>query len=219
MKKILYIFLDEGGNLDFSSTGTKFFSLTSIIKMRPFIGYKELTELKYDFVENGRNIEYFHATEDKQAVRDEVFKVIRKHISKIRIDSLIVEKSKTGSALQKPERFYPKMMGYLLPHAVNHCRLEDITRIIIFTDVIPIQKKKKTLEKALKLTLAEKMPEIPYMIYHHASKSNEYLQFVDYVNWAIFRKWERGDVRSYDLIKTAIKSEFNIFRNGTIHYY
>lgn len=85
--------------------------------------------------------------------------------------------------------------------------------------MIPMQKKKKAIEKALKLTLAEKMPKIPYMIYHHTSKSNEYLQFVDYVNWAIFRRWEREDLRSYDLIKDAVKSEFDIFRSGERFYY
>ena len=126
---------------------------------------------------------------------------------------------KSGFALQKPERFYPEMMAYLLPHAISQCRLEDVARIIIFTDVIPTQKKKKAVEKALKVTLAKKMPKIPYRIYHHASKSNEYLQFVDYVNWAIFRKWEREDLRSYDLIKEAVKSEFDIFRTGTRFYY
>lgn len=91
------------------------------MKTRPFNGYKELTELKYDFIENGRNIEYFHATEDKQAVRDEVFRIIKKYVSKIRVDSLIVEKRKTGFALQKPERFFPEMTGYLLPHAISQC--------------------------------------------------------------------------------------------------
>jgi len=65
-KNRLYLFLDEGGNFDFSKTGTKYFVITSLTKQRPFAAYKELVELKYDLIESGVNLEYFHAAEDRQ---------------------------------------------------------------------------------------------------------------------------------------------------------
>ena len=46
MDRFLYIFLDEGGNFDFSKNGTKYFTVTSLTKERPFVAYKDLTELK-----------------------------------------------------------------------------------------------------------------------------------------------------------------------------
>jgi hypothetical protein len=55
--RFLYIFLDEAGNLDFSPSGTRYFLLGSVAKERPFHAYKELTELKYDLVELGMDIE------------------------------------------------------------------------------------------------------------------------------------------------------------------
>ena len=67
----LYIFIDEGGNLDFSEKGTKYFSLTSLTKIRPFVIYEPLVNLKYDLWEKGVDFEYFHATEDTQATRDD----------------------------------------------------------------------------------------------------------------------------------------------------
>jgi len=63
--RFLYPFLDEGGNLDFSKNGTKYFVLSSLAKERPFYAGKELIELKYDLVELGTNLEYFHAAEDR----------------------------------------------------------------------------------------------------------------------------------------------------------
>ncbi len=36
-KDFLYIYLDEGGNFDFSANGTKYFTLTSVTTVRPFI--------------------------------------------------------------------------------------------------------------------------------------------------------------------------------------
>ena len=67
--QFLYVFLGEGGNFDFTAGGTPYFLLTSIVKERPFAAYQDMTELKYDLIETGANIEYFHAAEDAQATR------------------------------------------------------------------------------------------------------------------------------------------------------
>lgn len=87
--RFIYIFLDEAGNLDFSPSGTRYFVLSSITKERPFEAYKDFTELKYDLIELGTNIEYFHASEDSQAVRNRVFEIIQTRLQGMRIDSLI----------------------------------------------------------------------------------------------------------------------------------
>jgi hypothetical protein len=52
-KRQLYLFLDEAGNLDFSRSGTRYFLLGCITKERPFRAYQELTEVKYDLIEQG----------------------------------------------------------------------------------------------------------------------------------------------------------------------
>ena len=45
------------------------------------------------------------------------------------------------------------------------------------------------------------------------------LQVADYCSWAIQRKWERGDTRSYDAIKGKIRSEYDFFAGGSVIYY
>ena len=218
--RILYIFLDEGGNLDFSGNGTKYFTLTSLSKERPFEAYRSLNELKYNLIELGVEIEYFRASEDRQVVRDSVFNIIQSHLAPTRIDSLIVEKRKTGHALQSEERFYPEMLGYLLQYVVNGYELSQFEKVIVFTDNIPVQRKRRAVEKAIKLTMAHKLPQgVSYYIFHHASKSNYDLQIVDYCNWAIYRKWEKEDNRSYQIIQGVVASEFDIFKAGTNFYY
>ena len=98
--------------------------------------------------------------------------------------------------------------------------LSDVKNVIIFTDSMPVQKKKKAMEKGVKLTLARLVDKgLHYNIYHHQSKSNLNLQVVDYVNWAIFRKWENGDDRSYGFIKDAIDAEWDVFKIGDVVYY
>jgi len=77
----LYIFLDEGGNLDFSPNGTKFFTVSTITKCRPFALDADLLALKYDLLEEGLDLDCFHASEDRQLVRNRVFSLIGRHLA------------------------------------------------------------------------------------------------------------------------------------------
>jgi hypothetical protein len=219
-ERFLYIFLDEAGNLDFSPTGTKFFLLGALTKERPFHAYKELTELKYDLAELGLDLEYFHAAEDNQATRNRVFDIVRSNLGGVRLDALVVEKCKTGPAMRAEEQFYPRMLGYLLRYILGQHDLPLYKEVIVFTDTLPVQKRRAALEKAVKTTLAAELPATArYRLLHHASKSNLDLQIADYCTWAIYRKWNAGDTRSYQHIQSAVTSEFDIFRSGTTRYY
>jgi hypothetical protein len=216
----LYVFLDEAGDFNFSVSGTRFFTFTTISKSRPFPWDGPLISLKYDLIEVGLDIEYFHAAEDRQAVRDQVFAIIANNLTNLRIDSLIVEKRKTGATLQILEKFYPRMIGYLLRYVLDPKNLRNFSEVIVITDSIPVSRKREAIEKAVKQTLSRMLPHgTKYKLLHHASKSCAGLQIADYCNWAIFRKWERQDLRSYELIRSGIRSEFDIFRPGMRYYY
>ncbi len=217
----IYIFLDEGGNFDFSAKGTKYFTLTSVTKRRPFQLLSPMTEFRHDLIELGLDIQYFHASEDRQKVRDRIFSLLQNSLRHFRVDSVIVEKRKTHPSLQDPAKFYPKMLGYLLRYAVQHrVNLNTTSKIIVITDSLPVQKKRKAIEKSIKETLKHMLPtDVRYHILHHDSKSSTGLQIADYFNWAIFRAWERKDRRSLDLIAPAVKSQFDIFQRGTDTWY
>ncbi len=185
------------------------------MKKRPFGLHHQLSELKYDLLEEGTDIEYFHAAEDKQAVRNRVFTMIEASLHTLRIDTLVVDKSKIQQSLHGIERFYPELLGRLLRHLFASLRPGLHQDVIIVTDSIPLKRQRRAVEKAVKKTLSRCLPEgLKYRMLHHASKSNFGLQVADYCNWAVFRKWERNDTRSYDLIKDAIESELWEQRNG-----
>jgi len=73
----LYIFLDESGNLDFSRKGTTNYVLAAVTTIAPINNAKKMQQLKYDVLNENQDLEYFHASEDKQAIRDRVFSTIR----------------------------------------------------------------------------------------------------------------------------------------------
>ncbi len=211
----LYTFIDEGGNLDFSPTGTRYFTLTSVTTEHPLAWSAKLTELKYELIDQGSNIEFFHASEDSQAVRDRVFAVIGPLLDLVRIDCVIVEKARTPPAARHDEEFYPKVLGRLVHYVASEAWNAAYSELVVFTDALPIARKRRAVEKAVKTALATSLPAgVRYRIMHHASKSSVELQVADYCNWAVFRKWERNDARSYQLISGAVKSEFVVFEKA-----
>lgn len=219
----LYIFLDEGGNFDFSLTGSRYFTLTCVSLYRPFTLHTDLDTYKYDLIEHRIKprieMEYFHCADDNKYVRGRVFSMLAASVPSASVDSVIVEKRKTGPALQAPEKFYPKMLGYLLRYAVNKAS-HGVGEVVVITDSLPVAKKRKAIEKAVKTVLAGMLPAgTPYRVMHHSSRAHYGLQIADYFNWAIYRKWEHGDAASRTIIASQIRSEFDIFKRGVRYYY
>lgn len=216
----LYIFLDEGGNLDFSPTGTPYFTLTSVTCRRPFTLNTQLDSYKYDLIEFGKDKQYFHCSEDNRHIREGVFSRIATRLPDMKLDSLIVEKRKTGPALREERRFYPEMLGYLLRYIIRRESGDHIEEIVVITDEIPLKNKRQAVEKAVKQTLSHMLPdEVVYRVLHHSSRAHYGLQVADYCNWAIYRKWMTDDRAHYNQIRSAIASEFEIFRSGKTYYY
>jgi hypothetical protein len=84
--------------------------------------------------------------------------------------------------------------------------------LVIYTDTLPITKKRESVEHALKEHLSEKITDRKVEIYHHDSRSNFMLQVVDYVGWAIYIKHERNELRPYEVIQNCIKTDISLFK-------
>lgn len=204
----LYVFVDEGGNFDFSPKGSEYFTVTALSAVRSFAWDIPMLSLKCASLEEGINVEYFHASNDRQALRDRVYAVLSDALGSMHLDTLVVEKCKISLGHRPMARFYLKVMGRLLRHVMSQTDLTGFRGVIIVTDTIPVRTRRRAVEKGIKGALAAALPDgTSYRVYHHAAKSCFGLQLADYCNWAVFRKWERSDARSYDLISRAIRSE------------
>lgn len=107
------------------------------------------------------------------------------------------------------------MMNYLLSF-VNR-KLPESNYLQVIADKFDYRKKQKVIEKVCnsQLTKMNRKYKLTYM----DSKSNYELQIVDYCCWAIYRKWQNEDTRSYNIIQSSIRSEFDIFRWGNNFFY
>ena len=204
-----YIFLDESGNFDFGPRGTRHLVLTSVSMRRPFPASIRLDDYRHSCIEAGADIEYFHCHADRWNVREAVFKAIAAHLDAIRIHSLVVEKARVASALQEPGRLYQWMLGYLVRRALHEETVACADEVVVMTDTIPVNKKRKAVEKSIQFAVARRqLPKPKYRILHHRSCSHYGLQIADYCCWAIFRKWEKGDGSWRARIEPALRGEF-----------
>ncbi len=220
MSRCTYVFLDESGNLDFSTKGSRYYLLTSVIMRRPFSIYGPLDAYKHDCIEYGLDNEFFHCAHDNSHVRRAVFDRIAHFLDDMRVDILVVEKRKTGTAMRDDRRFYPEMLGHLLKYLLPQEVSAGAAKIVVITDKLPVNRKRRAIEKGLRHTLARMLPRgMEYRVLHHESRSHYGLQVADYCCWAAFRRWERGETTYYDRIRAAVRSEFDIFRQGKTFYY
>lgn len=184
-------------------------------------GVLELYAAKHEVIDQGIDIEYFHAAEDRQPVRDRVFNVIS-GLTHLRIDSIIVEKSKVDPDLRPLNKFYLAMVEYLLqcpfdPRGIDVTRFD---KVLIFMDRESARaKEKEAITKAVKISLARHLRGVPYTLSMHSSASHPYLQIVDYCSWALYVKWERGEIRPFNQIKNLVRSEFLIYQNKKAKWY
>ena len=227
MRKAVYIYIDEAGDFNYSPNGSRYFILTCVVMRRPFAHVADLAALKYDQLERGldpkrsQNYQRFHATEDKQHTRDRVFGVITRKISGARVYSVIIRKNKVNPSIRSAESIYSKTFQWLIGYVANRERIEPGTLVVAVTDSINLKGKNAALKSALRKFMEQRFASagISYKLYQHQSPTDPNLQVADYCCWAIQRKWEKGDSRSYDLIAHMVFGEGDLFKNGDMEYY
>jgi hypothetical protein len=232
MSRPLYIFLDESGNLDFSTKGSRFWSLTALCTSDPAKGRNTFLSLHYELAAQGSGIEHFHATEDKQAVRDLMFDKIIELEDGCEVHTVLAEKRKAHPSLYKSSRmvkgkpkevsqetkFYSLVCRILLKFIMNRGAFREASSFVIVLSSIFNKEKHAQIEGALKTAL-KGLTSKPFWIYFRANKSDINCQIADYCGWAIYVAWERSERRPLDKIGKIAKSQFDLFRIGTRIFY
>lgn len=229
--KNLYIFIDESGNFDFSPSGTKYFCLTGISTLSPLKGRGKILSYRYNLLSSGNDEEYFHATEDKQEIRNGVYDLICS-LDDYFVDSVVAQKNKANPSLyiesyKKGNRiitnttgaeFYRIICQTLLQYIFKRFERSDIKQIIVVLDALFTENKRQLVLKSLKSYLKKNFNK-QFYIYFHQSKADVNCQIADYCGWAVYVRNERNEPRPYKQIRSKIKSEFSIFQRGQTEYY
>ena len=213
------VFADESGNFDFARKkgASRYFILTTNACPSCAVG-DALLRLRREIAWEGHGTDSeFHATTDSQAVRDRVFAVLQDHA--FRVDATILEKAKANPHTRSTEERFYKLawwlhMKHVAPRVV--CAHDEL---FVVGASLGVKKKRAVMHEAVRDVIQRVSPTSTFRTASWNAHSEPCLQVADYCCWALARKWEQGDDRSYALIQDKIGSEFDVFRSGRTLYY
>jgi hypothetical protein len=214
-----YIFADEAGCFTFEKKPnvSKYFILCTVSMGSVEVGHA-LEDLRrnliWDNVELG---DYFHATEDKQSVRNAVFEEILKH--RFKVQATILEKAKAQPHIRSSRaKFYKYPWFYHFKHGI--CRhVDPSSRLLVTAASIGNRKEKLSFSNAIDDVMSQTIRGNKWAVDFRPAATDCCLQVADYCAWAIQRKWETGDDRSYKLIADRIVYEYDLWKHGTVRFY
>lgn len=157
--------------------------------------------------------ERFHASEDPLSVRKMVFDLIRKHMRWLQVRAIVLEKVDIDAKHRTEEWLYENLYFYLYRSILE--RSGWISKTEVLQLMIDMTDDKRMRDATIRgIRNAEKIFGAPSSspVYHISSFRHPFLQLADYFCWAIYRKYEIGDFRSYELIKDAIEDEWRLYK-------
>lgn len=213
-----YVFVDEAGNFDFSDKGSQFYVVTAITVNEWQTLAMELLSLRMQLAVDGAELgEFFHASEERQAVRDRVFSIIQS--SDLIIDAVVLDKRKTLPGIAKNHDIFYKLAWKLLFQYVSEQRLKEESEIFIAASSIGTKREKILFRQALQSVALAHSRDKKVATAFWAAGSHPLLQVADYCSWAIQRWKEKDDDRSWILIEPKVQSCFEPFKLSEKTYY
>lgn len=219
----LFFFADEAGCFNFSRApgASRYFIVCTIATTECSSLGSALLDLRRELAWAKEPVaEFFHATADKQSIRDRVFALLRNQ--PFTAQATIMEKSKALPRIRPTEaRFYHYgwyyHFQYAAPKVLRHSPADEV---LITTASIGTKKGQALFSRAVNDVAQQVIKgKRVHRTFFCRSIADPCLQAADYCTWAIQRKWEHGDDRSWHLIKDKIIHEYDMWGHGNTHQY
>lgn len=204
----VYLFGDEAGNFDFSDgPGASRYFVLATVTMPDWQAGDRLQALRRRLAWRGVHLgAVLHASEDPQAVRDEVFGVLAR--CELRIDATIIAKRDVPAALRDAHPLYRYAWHeHLARIAGEIARPGD--RLLAVASDLGTRKRRGAFHLAVD-DAVRSSARCPHRVAFWPNMSEPCLVVADYCTWAIQRRWERNDPRSHMLLTGKIRSEAQV---------
>jgi len=209
-----YIFLDESGDLGFDFTKkktSKFFVITCLFigDKRPIekIIKKTHSELKK---KHKRRFGVLHAVKESPVIRQRLLK--RLNEKDCIVITIYLNKKRVYTKLQEEKAVLYNYVANILLDRIYSKKLIPTDKK---AEIIASKKEtNKFLNENFKNYLNNQMKnrhKIDVAIQIKTPSQEKALQAVDFISWAIFRKYEYGDDSYYNVIKNKIPEENPLF--------
>ena len=204
----VYLFGDEAGNFDFSEgPGASRYFMLLTVAMHDWQAGDRLQALRRRLAWRGVHLgAVLHASEDPQAVRDEVFGVLAR--CELRIDATIIAKRDVPAALRDAHALYRYAWHEHLARIAGEIAHPGDRLLAVASD-LGTRKRRGAFHLAVD-DAVRSSARCPHRVAFWPNMSEPCLVVADYCTWAIQRRWERNDPRSHTLLAGKIRSETQV---------
>lgn len=205
------IFLDESGDLGFKEKSSKWFIFTIVLTN----SHKKIEKVIKN-IRKGLKKKYklkeLHAYHADAITRHKMLKKLSE-LDDLKVLCIVLNKKKVYVDLQNQKNYlYNFTANILLDRLHNKNLIKTDEPISLYIDKKDTNKFiRENFEKYLKDKLVKRGNSGKIEIRIKPSHTERCLQAVDFVSWAIFRKYERGDYEYYEDIKNKIIEERLLF--------
>ncbi len=206
-----YIFLDESGDLGFKKTSSKWFLFTVVFTNNHRPVEKSIKSVHRGLRKKYKRVSELHAYHTQPHNRKRVLSKLSK-ITDLKILCIVLNKSKVYVDLQNQKNYLYNYTANILLDRLHRKNIIRTTEPIeLYIDQKDTNKFiRENFEKYLKDNLA-KRADHKVNIRIKPSHAEKCLQAVDFISWAIFRKYEKNDYEYYEIIKNKIIEENLLF--------
>ena len=197
----LFVFVDESGNFDFSALGTRHFVMSAVAATAPLESASILHNLRYRLLTEGHDVSEFHATEDRQHVRDRVFESFNS-VTNVVSHVLYVDKREVSSQIRTDSQLHLRFGRAMIRHVIDAFEGREFEAVVVVFDQALTQKKQGAFRLAMKPEL--KQLSKPFHIYFHRMVTDMNGQIADYIAWSKFVALERGEQRPWKAVVAAL---------------
>ena len=206
-----YIFLDESGDLGFKTSSSRWFIFTIVIVNNPRVLERVVKKIWRPLKKKHKKLGELHAYHADDVTRGRMIKAASA-IPNLKVLCVVLNKQKVYIDLQNQKNYlYNYTANILLDRLHARGELAAGEPIDLFVDRKDTKKRFRENFTRYLTEAMEGRTKARFSVVLHASHENKSLQAVDFVSWAIFRKYERGDYKFYEMIKDKIIEEKLLF--------
>lgn len=214
-----YVFADEAGCFTFKRKegASKYFLLCTLATEDRDLSH-DLLSIRRELVLAGEtDRDKLHATSDAQATRDKVYERLSRHA--FVVDVTLLEKAKAQPETRTSEwDFYGCAWRHHFMQIASPVT-QDADKVLITAAAIGQKKTKAAFKQSINNSLQGIAPRHKWEVTFIDSAMDPLLWAADYCAWAIQRKWEKNDERSYALIQDKIRTECDLWKTVAEYHY
>lgn len=223
-----YLFADEHGNFDFrdhsvvANGPTRYFAVgTAMVEHEDHVAELRGRLARVSDEVTWRGLPHnghFHASEDKQEVRDAVYAAIAD--LEVTFDVTVLEKSKAQPRLYSSDELFFQYAWYYHLKFLSQRYFRSGDEWLILAGSLDVKKKRKAFIESVDDVVEQCVAtDIKRRVLFRDAKVEPGLQVADYGLWAVMRTFNSGDTRSEEAIQSKVRHVYDLFAIGTRHYY